>query len=57
VLRPATADHGGGWKVPERAATAVDASYVLAAAGLLATEHPEAAARLAGTALSQVPAP
>ena len=51
VLRPATRDHGGGWKVPEGAATAVDASYVLAAAGLLAGEHPEAAARLVTTQL------
>ncbi len=46
VLAGATRDFGGGWPVPERARTAVDADYVLAAAGLLASEHPEAAARL-----------
>jgi len=54
VLRPATRDHAGGWKVPDRAATAVDASYVLAAAGLLAAEHPAAAARLLATQLQAV---
>jgi hypothetical protein len=47
VLLPAVADHGGGWRVPEHAATAVDDRYVLFAAGLLAAEHPEAAAALA----------
>ncbi len=46
VLRPATTDLAGGWPVPEGARTVVDESYVLAAAGLLATEHPETAARL-----------
>jgi len=46
VLRPALRDFGGGWPVPERARTVVDVSYVLAPAGLLAAEHPEAAARL-----------
>jgi hypothetical protein len=39
-------DHAGGWRVPEHAALAVDARYVLAAAGLLADEHRLAAARL-----------
>jgi uncharacterized protein (TIGR01319 family) len=43
VLRPAVTDHG----VPEGAATAVDDRYVLFAAGLLAAEHPDAAAELA----------
>lgn len=46
ILRPATRDHAGGWPVPERARTTVDERYVLAAAGLLAAEHPEGAARL-----------
>ncbi|HEX7186845.1 MAG TPA: glutamate mutase L [Actinomycetes bacterium] len=46
VLRPATSDLTGGWPVPENAKTVVDESYVLAAAGLLAAEHPETAARL-----------
>ncbi len=47
VLLPAVTDHGGGWRVPERAATVVDDRYVLFAAGLLAAEHPGAAAELA----------
>ncbi len=51
ILAPARGDHAGGWKVPDHAALAVDAAYVLAAAGLLAAEHPEAAARLATGAL------
>lgn len=55
ILAPVRADHAGGWKVPERAALAVDVRYVLAAAGLLAAEHPEAAARLATGALAQLP--
>jgi len=46
VLAPAVSDHAGGWRVPEHAALAVDARYVLAAAGLLADEHRLAAARL-----------
>jgi uncharacterized protein (TIGR01319 family) len=51
ILAPALGDFGGGWPVPEKAQTVVDASYVLAAAGLLARDHPEAAARLLQTAL------
>ena len=39
-------DAGGGWRPPERARAVVDRRYVLAAAGLLAAESPEAAARL-----------
>ena len=46
VLAPATQDLGGGWAVPEHARTVLDSRYVLAAAGLLAQEHPEAAAAL-----------
>jgi uncharacterized protein (TIGR01319 family) len=57
VLRPALTDHAGGWRVPERAALAVDRSYVLAAAGLLAADHPEAATRLAARAAVPVPLP
>jgi uncharacterized protein (TIGR01319 family) len=48
VLAAATGDHGGGWRVPERARTTVDARYVLFAAGLLAGEHRTAAAALVG---------
>ena len=36
----------GGWQLPERARVVVDADYVLAAAGLLASAHPDAAYRL-----------
>jgi uncharacterized protein (TIGR01319 family) len=36
----------GDWQLPERARVVVDSGYVLAAAGLLAAEHPEAAHRL-----------
>jgi len=38
----------GDWQLPERARVVVDADYVLAAAGLLADEHPDAARRLVG---------
>ncbi|MCW2773033.1 MAG: hypothetical protein JWN91_1359 [Nocardioides sp.] len=43
------ADLEGGWQLPRRARVVVDTDYVLAAAGLLAAEHPEAAYRLALT--------
>jgi uncharacterized protein (TIGR01319 family) len=43
VLEEALADHGGGWALPRRATTVTDARGALAAAGLLATEHPGAA--------------
>ena len=36
----------GDWQLPEHARVVVDADYVLAAAGLLAAEHPDAARRL-----------
>lgn len=39
-------DHGGGWPVPRAARAVVDVEYVLAAAGLLAGEHPQAAVGL-----------
>ena len=54
ILAPAVTDHGGGWRVPERARLAVDARYVLLAAGLLAAQAPQAAARLATTYLAPV---
>jgi uncharacterized protein (TIGR01319 family) len=38
----------GGWQLPEHARVTVDQQYVLAAAGLLATEHRDAARRLVG---------
>jgi hypothetical protein len=34
------------WQLPERAQVVVDTDYVLAAAGLLAADHPDAAYRL-----------
>ncbi|MEO3820730.1 glutamate mutase L [Plantactinospora sp. B24E8] len=46
VLGAVLTDHGGGWAVPREAAVVVDGDYVLAAAGLLAREHPEAVAGL-----------
>jgi uncharacterized protein (TIGR01319 family) len=44
-------DLEGGWQLPERARVVVDTSYVLAAVGLLAADHPSAAYRLALTLL------
>ncbi len=46
VLDAALADHAGGWALPRQARTLVDTRYVLAAAGLLAAEHPVAAVGL-----------
>lgn len=55
VLAAATGDLAGGWAVPEHARGVVDTHYVLAAAGMLAAEHPEAAARLATLGLDHRP--
>lgn len=49
MLRPATGDHAGGWRVPEQPRVVVDSDYVLFAAGLLADVDATAAARLAGS--------
>jgi uncharacterized protein (TIGR01319 family) len=47
VLRAATGDQvRGGWLVPRRPRLVIDRDYVLAAAGLLAEEHPAAAVRM-----------
>ena len=46
VLAAATGDHAGGWRVPSSAEVVVDTDYVLFAAGLLAKDHPVAAAAL-----------
>lgn len=43
-------DHGGGWRTPTDASLGVDRDYVLAAVGLLAPDHPDAAAALARSA-------
>jgi uncharacterized protein (TIGR01319 family) len=49
VLVPATGDaFDGGWQLPRDPRVVVDHDYVLAAAGLLADEHPVAAHRLLG---------
>lgn len=50
VLGDSTGDHvEGGWQLPRRPRVVVDSEYVLAAAGLLASDHPDAARRLAAT--------
>ncbi|MEH0971677.1 glutamate mutase L [Micromonospora sp. CPCC 205546] len=46
VLGAVLADHAGGWALPRAARPVVDVDYVLAAGGLLAAEHPEAAVAL-----------
>jgi uncharacterized protein (TIGR01319 family) len=47
VLGAGTGDHvEGGWLVPRAPQVVIDHHYVLAAAGLLAADHPEAAYRL-----------
>jgi len=42
------------WQLPEQARVVVDSDYVLAAAGLLAAEHPEAAYGLVASLLDRV---
>ncbi|MFF5173619.1 glutamate mutase L [Micromonospora sp. NPDC000089] len=46
VLAAVLADHAGGWALPRAARPVVDVDYVLAAGGLLAGDHPEAARAL-----------
>jgi hypothetical protein len=46
VLGPVTGEFPGGWQLPRAPRVAVDTDYVLAAAGLLADAHPDAAHRL-----------
>jgi uncharacterized protein (TIGR01319 family) len=48
VFAGSVGDVDGGWQLPEHARVTVDQQYVLAAAGLLATEHRDAARRLVG---------
>ncbi len=60
VLRAITSDFSGGWKVPTEARTAVDAGYLLFAAGLLADAEghgAEVAARVARRVLAVEPLP
>jgi hypothetical protein len=54
MLAPVTTDHAGGWKVPARPRITVDRRYVMAAAGLLAHDRPEAATGLLADALADV---
>lgn len=53
VLGAVLQDSGGGWQLPRRARAVVDVHYVLAAAGLLAADHPEAATALATRHLAE----
>jgi hypothetical protein len=46
VLDAVLSDHSGGWAAPSSARTVVDERYVLAAAGLLAIDHRDAAVAL-----------
>ncbi|MFF5081383.1 glutamate mutase L [Actinoplanes sp. NPDC000266] len=46
VLDAVLSDTAGGWAAPSGARTVVDEQYVLAAAGLLANDHPHVAATL-----------
>lgn len=47
VVRAVTADHPGGWRVPERATVQVDTAYLLFAVGLLAHSRAATARALA----------
>jgi uncharacterized protein (TIGR01319 family) len=47
VLRAVTTDRAGGWPIPRAPHLAVDTAYLLVVIGLLAAEHPAAAARVA----------
>jgi hypothetical protein len=51
LARSTGADLEGGWQLPEKPVVVVDTDYVLAAVGLLADPHPEAAYRLTLTLL------
>jgi len=55
VLDAPLHDLAGGWPLPRSARTVVDADYVLAPAGLLAAEHPDAARRLLRNQLLSAP--
>jgi uncharacterized protein (TIGR01319 family) len=55
MLTPVVSDHAGGWRVPLAPRLTVDERYVIAAAGLLADDHAEAAQALLRDALVTVP--
>lgn len=48
ILSAGLADHAGGYPLPRGPMVTIDKTYILAAAGLLADGHPEAAAVLLG---------
>jgi uncharacterized protein (TIGR01319 family) len=54
MLEPVLTDHAGGWKLPRGPRLTVDQRYVVAAAGLLADDHGDAAAALLRDALVPV---
>ncbi|HKE63449.1 MAG TPA: glutamate mutase L [Micromonosporaceae bacterium] len=54
ILAAPLHDVGGGWPLPRDAVTIVDTAYVLAAAGLLASDFPEASRQLLRTQLRNV---
>jgi len=54
MLEPVLTDHAGGWKLPRGPRLTVDQRYVVAAAGLLADDHGDAAAELLRSALVPV---
>jgi len=53
VLGPATGEQDGGWQLPRAPRVVIDHDYVLAAVGLLAERHPEAAYRLSRRLLDE----
>ena len=55
MLAPVLNDHAGGWRVPRSPRLTVDQRYVMAAAGLLSEDHPQAAQALLRDALVPVP--
>ncbi|HET8559387.1 MAG TPA: glutamate mutase L [Marmoricola sp.] len=52
ILRSVVGVHADGWQLPEHPRVVVDQDYVLAAVGLLAEEHLDAARRLAARLLA-----
>ena len=54
MLEPVLTDHAGGWRVPRGPRLTVDQRYVMAAVGLLADDHPDAATTLVREALLSV---
>ena len=56
MLAPVLTDHAGGWRVPSSPRLTVDQRCVMAAAGLLADDHAEAAQALLRDALVPLPA-